>query len=103
MNRRSEDSRRRGFLRWLGGSGIAAAVVAASRGKATFAQAKPRPQYSGTSNTGDLKQALEKAVSQVPTPCCDRVVQWELVSIRGESGGIDGRHKLTATITAHIE
>lgn len=97
-----EDTKnRRGFLGLLGLGGLAAALM--GTGKA--AQAAPKPKlFQGTSATGDMPEALKKAVAaaerSVRHP--DAMVEWTLKSVAGRSGGIAGFNQITVTIEAKV-
>ncbi len=58
-------------------------------------------ESTGTSNTGNLQEAISKAVSNAiqNTVGADILINWKIESITGEEGGIAGITKLTVKIS----
>ncbi len=58
-------------------------------------------ETTGTSNTGNLQEAISKAVSNAlqTTTGADMLVKWKLGNITGEEGGIACVTKLAVTIS----
>lgn len=92
---------RRGFLGLLGVGGLVAALVGGGRA----AQAAPKAKlFQGTSATGDIPEALKKAVAAAERSMRhpDALVEWTLKSVAGRSGGIAGFRQVTVTIEAKV-
>jgi hypothetical protein len=62
----------------------------------------PKASFTGTSQRGDLTEALQAAIQQAEksSGVVDGQVRWELVEISGEHGGIAGRNEISVIITA---
>jgi hypothetical protein len=93
---------RRGFLRLLGMTAATAAgvVLTGQEGHGD----SPKRTFKGTSKTGDVEEALHKAIAaaekSVRHP--DAMVEWTLRSISGRNGGIAGFRDVTVTIVAKV-
>ena len=61
----------------------------------------PTRTFTGTSNHGNqeeaLKNAIENAFQTYESP--DLLIQWELIKVEGEYGGVSGVNNLTVTIS----
>ena len=59
-----------------------------------------RRNFEGTSARGNVQEAVTKAVEAAvkSLPGADRLVQWELVKLSGQKGGIQGLDEVKATI-----
>jgi hypothetical protein len=97
------DNNRRSFLRLLGLSGFS--VAALSEGQESHGQPPPRLKtFQGVSKSGDVAEALHKAISRaqgsVRHP--DAMVEWTLKRITGRSGGFAGFNEVTVVIEAAL-
>ena len=57
--------------------------------------------FEGTSNKGDLEEALKAAIESAMTSrkgIADAMVEWKVKNISGAQGGIAGFNRLTVTI-----
>ena len=92
---------RRGFLRLLGATAATTSLVLTGQEGHGDTATK---QFRGTSKTGDVEEALQKAIAaaerSVRHP--DAMVEWTLKSISGRSGGIAGFRDVTVTIVAKV-
>jgi hypothetical protein len=59
---------------------------------------------TGTSNKGNLQEALDTAVATAlrNAPGADRLVKWKLECVTGEQGGIAGINQLTVEISYEV-
>jgi len=93
---------------FLGLAGVTAAGVAlvggpAVRGNESPKETKPKgKEFSGTSKTGNLQEALELALKAAmdAAPGADRQVRWTLCGIAGRQGGLVPANEVTVTIDA---
>src|SRR5256885_1235385 len=92
---------RRGFLRLLGITGIAAGIL--TEGQESHGDA-PKREFRGVSKKGDVEEALQKAISaaQGSVRHPDAMVEWTLRRVSGRSGGIAGFREVTVTIEAAV-
>ncbi len=92
---------RRGFLRILGATAATTSLVLT--GQEGHGDT-PKKLFKGTSKSGDVEQALQKAIAaaerSVRHP--DAMVEWTLKSVSGRSGGIAGFRDVTVTIEAKV-
>ena len=93
---------RRGFLRLFGAAAATTGLVLTGQeGHGDTPRMKP---FKGTSKTGDVEEALQKAIAaaerSVRHP--DAMVDWTLKSVSGRSGGIAGFRDVTVTIEARV-
>lgn len=98
---------RRNFLGLLGASLSGAAVVVLGRAapaRGAIEDAKKGEAFSGTSKTGDLKEALEAAIQAAldSTKVVDAQAAWTIKEVSGIKGGIAGRNEITVTIDAVV-
>lgn len=58
--------------------------------------------FEGTSNDGDLQEALTNAIDTAleSTGVADEGVTWKLEEVKGEKGTIVGLNRITVTIQA---
>ncbi len=56
--------------------------------------------FSGTSDNGDISEALQSAVQAAKETLETSLVSWTMESITGESGGFIQKNTVTATIVA---
>jgi hypothetical protein len=63
---------------------------------------KSTTSFTGTSQRGDLAEALEHAIKQAmdSSQTADVLVTWTIEKISGKSGGFPGRKEVSVTITA---
>jgi hypothetical protein len=54
--------------------------------------------FEGTSNNGDLTEALAAAIAHAEVELSQDFLNWELVKLRGQHGGIVGANRLTVVI-----
>ncbi len=54
---------------------------------------------TGTSNKGDLQEAINAAVASAHETSGSTLVKWQLEGIAGEHGGFAGQNELSATIS----
>ena len=92
---------RRGFLRLIGATAATTSLVLT--GQEGHGDT-PRKLFKGSSRTGDVEEAIKKAIAaaerSVRHP--DAMVEWTLKSISGRSGGIAGFREVTVTIEAKV-
>ena len=101
---KSRNSRRA----FLGLAGVGAAGVTLLAGRAAHGgerpnDAKPKgKEFSGTSKTGNLQEALELALKTAmdAAPGADRQVSWTLKTISGRQGGLVPANEVRVTIDA---
>jgi hypothetical protein len=55
-------------------------------------------KFEGTSNEGDLQEALEKAIDAATNELKQNFVRWKLDEVSGSRGGITGATEITVTI-----
>jgi len=63
------------------------------------------PLFTGRDETGNFQRALEDAIRQAQSavPCCDRLLTYQVVDIRGQLGGFAGLNSIEVTIQASWE
>jgi hypothetical protein len=96
---------RRAFLglAGVGAAGITLLAGPAARGEESPKEAKPKgKEFSGTSKTGNLQEALELAIKTAmdAAPGADRQVRWALKGISGRQGGLVPANEVMVTIEA---
>lgn len=60
--------------------------------------------FEGSSNNGNLQEALEDAIGQAQqsTTIADWLTEWTLKSVAGRRGGIAGLNQVAVTIEAPV-
>jgi len=64
--------------------------------------AERRRRFSGTSNKGELEEALQQAIEAAKTGLGSELVNWKLLEVHGVNGGFAGQNDLTAEIEAGV-
>jgi hypothetical protein len=96
---------RRAFLglAGVGAAGVTLLAGSDARGGESPKESKPKgKEFSGTSKTGNLQEALELAIKTAmdAAPGADRQVSWVLKGISGRQGGLVPANEVTVTIEA---
>lgn len=59
-------------------------------------------EFDGTSERGDLREALSRAIANAKETLTTDIIEWTLVRVHGLDGGFVLREDLTAVITAAV-
>lgn len=89
---------RRGFLGLLGLLGMGTATTT------SLGAERPDSEFTGTSKSGDFKEALAEAIAAAMKSAghTDAKVEWTIKRHSGVSGTIAGLHSVTVVIEAKV-